>query len=173
MSRPALIVIDMQNDYFQGGAFPQWNSEATLEAVGNAIASARTRNIPVILVQHVSDPAQGIAPFFNHGNEGVEIHPRIRTAAPDAPIVIKRFADSFEQTDLKAGLQGLGIDELILCGIMTQNCVTHTALSRAADDYEKVTVLTDACTSVNEMIHGIALHALSTRVTLAPTQGAI
>jgi len=45
--------------------------------------------------------------------------------------------------------------------------VTHTALSRQADQYKKVTVLTDACTTVSDMLHAIALHALSTRVVLA------
>jgi hypothetical protein len=44
--------------------------------------------------------------------------------------------------------------------------VTHTALSRQADAYARVTVLTDACTTVSEMLHAIALHALSTRVQL-------
>jgi hypothetical protein len=53
--------------------------------------------------------------------------------------------------------------------MMTQNCVTHTALSRQADSYERVTVLTDACTTVSEMLHAIALHALSTRVRLVDT----
>ncbi len=70
-------------------------------------------------------------------------------------------------------MQQLGVDELIVCGMMTQNCVTHTALSRQADRYKKVTVLTDACTTVSDMLHAIALHALSTRVNLAPAEQAL
>lgn len=169
MSRPALIVIDLQNDYFPGGAFPLAHTDATLIAVERAIANARDQCIPVVHVQHVADPQHGIAPFFNAGTPGVEIHPRIRAAAPDAPVVVKHFADSFERTHLHETLQRLGVDELILCGMMTQNCVTHTALSRQADRYRKVTVLTDACTTVSDMLHAIAVHALSTRVNLAPT----
>jgi nicotinamidase-related amidase len=167
MSKPALIVIDLQNDYFPGGAFPLSNTEATLSHVELAIRKARATGVPVVHVQHVADPAQGIAPFFNEGTSGAEIHPRIMAAAPDAPVVVKHFADSFERTNLHGTLQRLGVDQLILCGMMTQNCVTHTALSRQADRYGKVTVLTDACTTVSEMLHAIALHALSTRVTLA------
>jgi nicotinamidase-related amidase len=117
----------------------------------------------------VADATQGIAPFFNAGTEGVKIHPRILAAAPDAPVVVKHFADSFERTNLHATLQALGATELVLCGMMTQNCVTHTALSRQADAYGRVTVLTDACTTVSEMLHAIALHALSTRVRLVDT----
>ena len=52
--------------------------------------------------------------------------------------------------------------------MMTQNCVTHTAISKAAEKYA-VTVLTDCCTTVSEILHLIALHALSTRVKLVPS----
>jgi len=49
--------------------------------------------------------------------------------------------------------------------MMTQNCVTHTAISRSAEKY-KVSILTDCCTTVNEMLHLIALNAVSTRLAL-------
>jgi nicotinamidase-related amidase len=173
MSQPALIVIDPQNDYFPGGAFPLANTEATLSAMERAIHAARAQGMPVVLVQHVADAQRGIAPFFNAGTSGVDIHPRIKAAAPEAPVVVKHFADSFERTRLHEVLQSLGADELVLCGMMTQNCVTHTALSRQADAYRKVTVLTDASTTVSDMLHAIALHALSTRVQLAPTDEAL
>ncbi|MFC0225928.1 cysteine hydrolase family protein [Serratia aquatilis] len=173
MSKPALIIIDLQNDYFPSGAFPLANTEATLSSIVKAIGKAKAKSIPVIHVQHIADPAHGIAPFFNKDSEGVKIHAEILAAAPNAPVVIKHFADSFEGTNLHETLQNLGVDELILCGMMTQNCVTHTALSRRADDYKKVTVLTDASTTVSEMLHGIALHALSTRVALALSEDAL
>ena len=51
--------------------------------------------------------------------------------------------------------------------MMTQNCVTHTALSRQANHYQKITVLADACTTVSDPLNAIALHALATRVTMA------
>lgn len=173
MSQPALIVIDLQNDYFPGGAFELWNADATLAVVERAIGRAQAKGIPVIHVQHVADAARGNAPFFNAGTVGVETHARIQDAAPDAPVIVKQFADAFERTTLHDTLQRLGVDELILCGMMTQNCVTHTALSRRADDYKKVTVLSDACTTVSQMIHAIALNALATRVTLAPAEAVI
>lgn len=167
MSRPALIVIDLQNDYYPGGAFPLHNAEETLSSVLNAIMRARQTGMPVVHVQHVADRSQGLAPFFNAGTRGVEIRADVLDATPDAPIVVKHFADSFEQTTLHETLQSLQVNELLLCGMMTQNCVTHTALSRKADLYRKVTVLSDACTTVSPMLHAIALHALSTRVHLA------
>jgi len=161
----ALIVIDLQNDYFPDGKYPLWNSEAVLDNCVAAIERAHALDMPVILVQHVADSSKGIAPFFNAGSEGVAIHPRILAAAPQAPVVVKRAADSFHQTSLQATLDELGIRQLLLCGMMTQNCVTHTALSRAADNYE-VAVLADCCTTVDQMLNAIALNALSIRVPL-------
>jgi nicotinamidase-related amidase len=167
-SKPALVVIDLQNDYFPGGAFPLWQPEAVLERTLAAVAAARAQGVPVILVQHVADPAKGPAPFFNQGTPGVDIHPRLLAAAPEAPVVLKRFADSFHQTDLEAVLVQQGITELWLCGMMTHNCVTHTALSKAAEKYP-VSVLKDCCTTVSEMMHRIALSALTTRVAVVDT----
>ncbi|MFM2317433.1 MAG: Streptothricin hydrolase [Pseudomonadota bacterium] len=161
----ALLVIDIQNDYFPKGAFPLWNTTGTLDNIEQAIHKAQAQQIPVILIQHIADKTRGLSPFFNEGTEGVAIHPRILAAAPKAPIVIKHFADSFVNTDLEATLQGLGVDELLVCGMMTQNCVTHTAISKQAEKYQ-VSIIQDCCTTVSELLHLIALNAVSTRMTL-------
>ena len=167
----ALLVIDIQNDYFPGGKFPLWNPEVVLEKIEQAIAKTKAQGMPVILVQHIFDPAQGSAPFFNPGTPGVEIHPRILAAAGTAPVVVKHYADSFEQTTLAETLAKLGVTELLICGMMTQNCITHTAISKAAEKYD-VTLLSDCCTTVDEMIHLIALQGISTRVKLTPANAA-
>ena len=65
MSKQALIVIDLQNDYFPDGKFPLWNAETTLNNVEAAMIKANTREIPVIIVQHIADSKRGIAPLFN------------------------------------------------------------------------------------------------------------
>ncbi len=171
-SPAALIVIDLQNDYFPGGKFPLWNSETTLRNTLAAIAKAHAREIPVVLVQHVANREKGIAPFFNAGSPGADIHPAILAAAPEASIVVKEFADSFHHTTLQATLAGLGVSELLICGMMTQNCVTHTAISKAAEPYQ-VSILIDCCTTVSEMLHGIALNAISTRLPLTTSSEAL
>jgi len=165
VSRRALILIDLQNDYFEGGRFPLWNAAETLVNVERAIELAKAQDVPVILVQHVASGSNGAAPFFNEGTEGVEIHPRIRTALPTAPVIVKEHADAFFLTKLEDLLQRMRVDELLLCGMMTQNCVTHTAISKSAEKYN-VTILSDCCTTVSEVLHKIALRAVSTRVTL-------
>jgi nicotinamidase-related amidase len=168
----ALLLIDIQNDYFPGGQFPLWNTEATLAAVKRAIERARAAGVLIVHIQHIADPEAGIAPFFNQGTTGALIHPEIMAAAPDAPVVIKHFADSFVNTDLEMVLDGHEVDELLVCGMMTQNCVTHTAISKSAEKY-KVSILTDCCTTVSEPIHLIALHAVSTRLALVSADDAI
>lgn len=163
----ALLVIDLQNDYFPHGKFPLWNTDVILDNIKRTIADARDKGLTIIHVQHIADPAMGISPFFNEGTDGAAIHPAILEAAPDAPVVVKHFADSFEQTTLEQTLAEARITELLVCGMMTQNCVTHTAISKSAEKYD-VTIVADCCTTVDEMIHNIALHAVSTCVTLAP-----
>lgn len=121
--------------------------------------------MPVILVQHVADAARGLAPFFNAGTTGVELHPDVRAAAPDARVVIKANADAFLGTELEGILKACGTEEILVCGMMTQNCVTHTAISKAAEKYQ-VSILADCCTTVSEMIHLIALNALAPRVAV-------
>lgn len=167
-----LLVIDLQNDYFTDGAYPLWNADVTLTRVESAIQRAAAANVPVVLVRHVADAAQGPAPFFNPGAPGADVHPGILAAAPHAPRVVKSFADGFVGTTLEETLAQLGATELLVCGMMTQNCVTHTAISKSAEKYD-VTVLADCCTTVTELLHLMALHALSTRIRLLPASEAL
>ncbi len=172
LNKRALILIDLQNDYFPSGKFPLWNTEATLVNIEQAIAKAKELGMPIVNVQHIANSKMGIAPFFNEGTSGAEFHPRILVAAPAAKVVVKEFADSFVGTTLEAVLQDLGVEELLICGMMTQNCVTHTAISKSAEKYQ-VTIMPDCCTTVSEMLHNIALHAVSTRVQLVPSSVAL
>jgi len=166
--KKALLLIDLQNDYFPNGLFPLWNTEGTVAALVGAIGRAQATGVEVIHIQHIANPSAGIAPFFNAGTSGAAIHPAILSAAPNAPIVVKEYADSFYKTDLEQVLSARGIDELLVCGMMTQSCVTHTAISKAAEKY-KVAILPDCCTTVSEPLHLIALHAVSTRIALIPS----
>lgn len=168
----ALLIIDLQNDYFPEGKYPLWNTEATLNNIEKAIRAAQKNEITIIHIQHVANPEKGIAPFFNKDSSGVEIHPHILSIAPDAPIVVKEFADSFLKTNLEEILSKEEITELLICGMMTQNCVTHTAISKAAEKYD-VRIVADCCTTVDEMIHNIALNAISTRVPLVLSTDAL
>lgn len=168
----ALLIIDLQNDYFPNGGFPLWNTETTLHNIEHTIRAARESGVPVVIIRHIANAQAGPAPFFNSGTKGSEVHPRILAAAPDAPVVVKEFADSFVGTKLEEVLSGFGVTELLVCGMMTQNCVTHTAISKAAEKY-KVCILPECCTTVSEVLHLIALHAVSTRMPIISAREAL
>lgn len=157
----ALLVIDVQNDYFPGGTLPLWDAENTEQRILSAIAQARAAGDKVILVQHVSTATEGL---FAAGGSGVALRPAIVAAAGDAAVVTKVYADAFQETDLLKHLAPG--DELLVCGMMTQNCVVFTAMSRAADDFQR-RVLSDLCAAPTEAVHRIALSALRSKLQLS------
>lgn len=161
--KSALLIIDPQNDYFPGYKFPLWNTTEVLNNTLALIEKAKSKNIPIILIQHIADESLGLAPFFNNGTEGVQIKQEILDAAPNAHIVKKTFADGFVKTNLEETLQKLEAENLFVCGMMTQNCVTHTSISKSAEKYN-VKIVPDCCTTVDQMLHLIALAAVSTRI---------
>lgn len=154
-SEKALIVIDVQNDYFPGGKLPLWNADETLGHIVNAISDAGKQGIDVILVKHIADKSKGSG-FFIPGTTGADIHPDILKAAPDAPVVVKHRADAFNGTNLNAVLDKSGIEEILICGMQTQNCVGLSAISKNATPY-KPAILSDCCTSETKTVHAIAL----------------
>ena len=153
-----LLVIDIQNDYFPGGALPLWQSEDTEARIASAIGKARASGDKVVLVQHVSTATTGL---FAVDGPGVALRTAIAAAVGDAaPIVTKQYADAFQGTDLAVYLAGTV--DLLVCGMMTQNCVVFTALSRAADGF-RVQVVGDLCSAPTETVHKIALNALRSK----------
>lgn len=111
----ALIVIDIQNDYFEGGAFPLWNTDETLQNILKAVEKAQEKNMKIILVQHV---AAGPSIFFNKDTKGAEIHSSLNNLK-NADVVIKEFSDSFYKTNLEEILAKNNVKNLLVCGMMT------------------------------------------------------
>jgi len=81
--------------------------------------------------------------------------------------VTKHVADAFQDTDLAARLAGT--EELLVAGMMTQNCVVFTAMSRAADPF-RVRVVGDLCTAPTQTVHRIALAALRSKLDVATSE---
>ena len=127
--KSALLLIDLQNDYFPGGAWELVGSDAAAANAARLLAAFRAAGKPVIHIQHVA--AHPGATFFLPGTPGVEIHPRVAPAAGE-PVVLKHFANSFRDTSLLATLRALDVDALLVAGMMTHNCVDATV--RAAFD---------------------------------------
>ncbi|MFL6586503.1 MAG: cysteine hydrolase family protein [Luteimonas sp.] len=158
----ALLVIDLQNDYFPGGKFPLEGADEALTHALTAIDQARQAGALIVPVQHVA--AQG-APFFEEGSEGAALHPAIASATDGDRIVTKREADSFFETGLADLLKQADVKTLQILGMMTQHCVTHTALSPEARDYA-VSILGKACAAPTRQLSGLALSGLQARLTV-------
>jgi len=84
--KTALIVVDIQNDYFAGGRFPLENSEQALAAALHAIAQARQAGELVVGIQHI---AASDGPFMAAGTEGAALHPAIAEALQGCPVIEK------------------------------------------------------------------------------------
>ncbi|MFA9440178.1 cysteine hydrolase family protein [Uliginosibacterium sp. sgz301328] len=121
--RRALIVIDVQNEYFTGGLQVEYPDPAlSLANIGRAMDAAREAGIPVIVVQHTAPPA---APIFRKGTHGWELEASI-AARPHDHYVEKNWPSAYVGTDLGEWLARHEIDTLTVVGYMTQNCVDST-----------------------------------------------
>jgi nicotinamidase-related amidase len=151
----ALVIVDIQNDYFPGGAHALEGPEAAAASARRLLDSFRGSGEPVVHVQHLSDEDE--ATYLRPGTEGVEIH---STVAPleGEPLIQKAFPNSFLQTPLEERLRALGVDELVVCGMMTSMCVDATV--RAAVDLGfRATVAHDACATRNLEFAGETISA--------------
>ena len=157
--KQALVVIDIQNEYFPGGGFVLENAEEACKGAVEAIEQAKRDGWLVIGVQHVN-PAD--APAFRANSEGVKTHPHVAAALGDAPMIVKNQADSFFNTDLEEIVRQAGITDLYLTGMMTQHCITHTALSPQARDLT-VHIIAKGCAAPAKALSDLALHGLSAR----------
>ncbi|MBI4644850.1 MAG: cysteine hydrolase [Deltaproteobacteria bacterium] len=137
----ALLLIDIQNDYFPGGKMELEGSlEASLRAQ-EILAFFRERALPIVHIQHVS--ARPGATFFLPGTDGVKTHQNVEPL-PKEMIFQKNYPNSFRSTPLLDHLRDKQVDKVVVCGMMTPMCVDATV--RAAFDYGlEVTVVHDAC----------------------------
>lgn len=125
MSRRALIVVDVQNDY-DGGALPIEfpDVQNSLCNIGKVMDAARAADIPVVVVQNILSPT---APFMAEGSPGCALHEVVATRAHDH-YVAKKLPSAFSGTDLEQWLRRHDIDTVTVIGYMTHNCNLSTML---------------------------------------------
>ncbi|MCE7796691.1 cysteine hydrolase [Sphingobium sufflavum] len=140
MAQHALILIDLQQDYFPGGRFPLVDVEAAAGQAASLLDAARRSGTPVIHVRH-EFPGED-APFFVRGTPGVAIHPLVAPQGVE-PVITKAFPNAFRDTDLQTLIDDLGVEAVVLAGAMAHICVDSTARA-AADLGLSVTVIHDA-----------------------------
>jgi nicotinamidase-related amidase len=159
MSR-GLLIIDVQRDYFPGGAYPLVGPEAAAAAARRVLAAFRAGGEPILHLQHVWDADD--ATFMRPGTDGVEIHPEV-APAPGEPVIEKAEPNGFLGTPLERELRARGVDELVVAGMMSSMCVDATVRA-AADLGFSVTVVHDACAApdlefAGTPIGGATVHA--------------
>lgn len=134
----ALLVIDFQNEYFNGkmpipdGVAAQHNAQCLIEF-------ADQHKMPVIHIQHIG-PA-GSAVFAQDGKT-VDFHP-LMLPRPQDTLVQKTTVSVFASTDIDAQLKKAGIKTLIISGLMTHACVAAAARDATPLGYD-VVVASDA-----------------------------
>lgn len=161
----ALILIDIQNDYFPGGLMPLDDMDRAAANAAKVLADARAHGLKIFHIRHVA--LSDTAPFFRPGKAGSEIHVSVRPGA-DEPVILKNRPNSFVGTNLETALHDAKVTDLYLCGAMSQMCVDATA--RAAVDLGfGVTVVEDACAAARVSFGGIVVpHAHVHAAIMAP-----
>lgn len=165
----ALLLIDIQMDYFPGGRMELVGSTEAAGAAARLLAAFRRASWPVYHVQHVS--AQPTASFFLPNTAGIEIHPNV-APLPGEPVIIKHYPNSFRNTDLLERLKADGITQLLVCGMMTSMCIDATV--RAAFDLGfGCTVAHDACATRDLPFDGETIQARQVHGAFLAALGAV
>ncbi|HTK08639.1 MAG TPA: cysteine hydrolase family protein [Ktedonobacteraceae bacterium] len=174
--KPALIVIDVQNEYF--APHGQWilpDGLAALTHIQELLSAFRQHRLPIFHIQHES-PAPD-APVFRKGSPGREVHPEI-SILPGEKQIVKRVPGAFYQTSLEEDLLAVQADTLIICGYMTHMCC-DTTTRQASERGLRVLFATDATATLDlklndkviphQIVHETTLAIMTRFASILPT----
>ncbi len=130
----ALLVVDVQNGVVTGNH----ERDAVVANIGALVERARSRDVPVVWVQHASAE---LVP----GAEPWQIVPELAPADSE-PLIHKRYGDCFEDTELEQVLAGLAVGRLVVAGAQTDACIRSTIHGAFTRGYD-VTLVSDAHTT--------------------------
>jgi len=140
-SATALLVIDIQEFYFEGGRLALVGPIPASEQARKLLDRFRAKKWPVIHVQHL--PKEQAKPSPDSGDPQYRIHANV-LPLPGETVIGKHYANSFRDTGLLGVLRKAGVGKLVICGMQTHMCV-EAATRAAADLGFEVTVVHDAC----------------------------
>jgi len=155
MSKRALVVIDLQNEYLPTGNLPLTGIEAAAANAVKVIADSRAKGVPVIHVRH--EFAHGEMPVFVPGTPNADIQPAVAPQDGEA-VIVKNYPNSFRETELQQLLDERGIEEVVIVGAMSHMCI-DAGVRAAADLGYSVTVLHDACATLDLEFEGVQVPA--------------
>lgn len=151
----ALLIVDVQNDYFEGGKSELDKPLSALQNLERVLHLFREKGLPVIHVQHINTRVG--ASFFLPDTEGVLIHKNVAPLENEV-VIVKHSPSSFLDTNLAAVLREENITDLIIGGMMSHMCIDTT--TRACMDHGiEVTLLEDACATKSLVYRGNTIAA--------------
>lgn len=156
----ALLIIDIQNDYFPGGSMELVGSTQAGAQAARLLAVFRAKGLPVIHIQHVATRAG--ATFFRPGTPGVEIHSSVTPKAGET-VFQKHYPNAFRETPLLEHLRENKITRLVIVGMMTQMCI-DTSTRAAADLGFECALAHDACATRAQTFGAVTVPAESVQV---------
>jgi nicotinamidase-related amidase len=151
----ALLLIEMQNDYFPNGRMPLEKSTEACQKAQEVLQIYRAKQFPVIHVQHISTRPDAI--HFLPCTKGVEFHANVQPIKNET-IIKKHYPNGFKDTALLTYLMKHQINHLVIAGMMTHMSIDATV--RAAYDLGiSCTVLADCCATMNLEYNSILIPA--------------
>lgn len=154
--RIALLLVDIQNDYFPNGRMELRNAVEASAYASQLLQHFRKTNQPIFHIQHVS--TQENATFFLPNTEGVHIHESV-LPLKDETVILKHYPNSFRETDLLEQLQRLNIQHVVICGMMTHMCIDAT-VTAAFDFGFHCTIVHDACATKDLLFKNATIPAV-------------
>jgi nicotinamidase-related amidase len=131
--KPALLVIDVQKEFFKIDAQTVESLNGAIEYINAAIALFRTKNLPIFCIQHINEEDKLIP-----GEEGFELPEGLHIIPSDSRIH-KTYGNAFNKTALQSKLKELDVDTVIISGYCAEFCVLSTY--RGAQDLDLTPML--------------------------------
>ena len=165
----ALVLIDLQNDYFPGGTMELVDADGAVEQAALLLQSFRAKGLPVFHIQHIAKRPG--ATFFLPGTVGAGIHRAVQPRAGER-VVTKHFPNGFRETTLLEDLRSAGASKLTFAGMMTHMCV-DTTVRAAADLGFECLLAQDGCATKALQFSGSTVDASQVQLSyLAALNGA-
>ena len=135
--RPALVVVDLVEAYFDPAAELYMGTDSCLASAARVLAAARSAGIPVVHTK-VSFAEGGLdgGAFFKKvgalkqfvGDTPLgAIRPEV-APLPGEVVLVKQYVSAFFGTSLSSTLTAAGVDTVIVVGVSTSGCIRATAV---------------------------------------------
>lgn len=156
----ALVLIDLQNDYFPGGTMELVGADAAVARAASLLKAFREKGLPIFHIQHIA--MRPGATFFLPGTRGAEIHGAVKPEGKE-PVAVKHFPNAFRETTLLEALRAAGVKQVTFAGMMTHMCV-DTTVRAAADLGFQCALAADACATRDLQYAGQKIEARSVQL---------